>query len=223
MRMSGHVIGAPTTTANRRSVIFSADGSEARLTLDCTSAAAAAALGLGRLETCRSGDRRRRCAYRSEEVASIELTSDGRFHSGLRWARIISSGHTSASARRPRATARDVRYHPAHASDRSCRAPDSVGPCRVPWCCQARPPTPRAPPRAVRRTWEWELSESPTDGLGARRPALERRWDDLSLAAFERRQAYRQGVLRSLAGHPARRRCRPPTARTTTSSSISTR
>ena len=47
MRMSGHVIGAPTTTAKRRSVIFSADGSEERLTLDCTSAAAASALASG--------------------------------------------------------------------------------------------------------------------------------------------------------------------------------
>ena len=43
MRMIGHVIGALTTTATRRSVIFSADGSDARLTFDCTNAAAASA------------------------------------------------------------------------------------------------------------------------------------------------------------------------------------
>ncbi len=34
--MSGHVIGAPTTTATRRSVILSADGSDARLTFAWT-------------------------------------------------------------------------------------------------------------------------------------------------------------------------------------------
>src|SRR5919109_1101157 len=43
MRMIGHVIGAPAITATRRSVIFSADGSDARLTLVCTSPAAASA------------------------------------------------------------------------------------------------------------------------------------------------------------------------------------
>src|SRR6478672_12659364 len=43
MRISGHVIGALTTTAIRRSVIFSAEGSDARLTLACTTLAAAAA------------------------------------------------------------------------------------------------------------------------------------------------------------------------------------
>jgi hypothetical protein len=41
--MIGQVIGALTTTANRRSVIFKADGSEDRLALDCTSADAASA------------------------------------------------------------------------------------------------------------------------------------------------------------------------------------
>ena len=54
MRMIGQVIGAPTTTAKRRSVIFSADGSDERLTLDCTSAEAASALRLRRFdERCR--------------------------------------------------------------------------------------------------------------------------------------------------------------------------
>src|SRR3954447_8542342 len=41
--MIGQVIGALTTTATRTSVIFSADGSEARRTFDWTSEAAAAA------------------------------------------------------------------------------------------------------------------------------------------------------------------------------------
>src|SRR2546430_6030941 len=43
MRMMGHVIGALTTTAKRRSVILSADGSDARFTLACTRFAAASA------------------------------------------------------------------------------------------------------------------------------------------------------------------------------------
>src|SRR5438067_3742516 len=43
MRINGHVIGAPTTTAVRRSVILRADGSDARLTPVCTKSAAASA------------------------------------------------------------------------------------------------------------------------------------------------------------------------------------
>src|SRR5687767_10692304 len=43
MRISGQVIGAPTTTATRRSVILSAEGSEARLTFAWTTFAAACA------------------------------------------------------------------------------------------------------------------------------------------------------------------------------------
>src|SRR5258708_30147757 len=43
MRINGHVIGAPATTAVRRSVILSADGSDARLTPACTKLAAASA------------------------------------------------------------------------------------------------------------------------------------------------------------------------------------
>ena len=42
-RMMGTVKGAPVTTATRKSVIFSADGSDARLTFDCTKSAAVAA------------------------------------------------------------------------------------------------------------------------------------------------------------------------------------
>jgi hypothetical protein len=41
--MIGHVMGAFSTTATLRSVIFSAEGSEARFTFDWTSAAAASA------------------------------------------------------------------------------------------------------------------------------------------------------------------------------------
>jgi hypothetical protein len=44
MRMIGHVIGALATTATRRSVILSAEGSDARFTFDCTIAAFSAAL-----------------------------------------------------------------------------------------------------------------------------------------------------------------------------------
>ncbi len=52
------------------------------------------------------------------------------------------------------------------------------------------------------RTWQWELAESPTtaSALGDRR--WNDRWDDLRLPAFERRQAYRQAVLRELATIP---------------------
>ena len=47
MRINGHVIGAFSTTATRRSVICSFDGSEARLTLFCTKLAAASAEAAG--------------------------------------------------------------------------------------------------------------------------------------------------------------------------------
>src|SRR5262245_13474486 len=45
------------------------------------------------------------------------------------------------------------------------------------------------------REWEWELSESPlmASGLGDRR--WNDKWDDLSLAAIERRQHHREAVL----------------------------
>jgi uncharacterized protein (DUF885 family) len=52
------------------------------------------------------------------------------------------------------------------------------------------------------RTWQWELDESPlaATALGDRRG--NDRWDDLSLQAFERRQAYRREVLAALAAIP---------------------
>jgi uncharacterized protein (DUF885 family) len=52
------------------------------------------------------------------------------------------------------------------------------------------------------RTWEWELSESPTAAstLGDRR--WNDRWDDVGLDAFARRQARRQAVLLELAAIP---------------------
>ena len=210
MRMSGHVIGAPTTTAKRRSVIFSADGSDARLTLDCTSAAAASALASGDSMYVGSRDRTGGCANGSEEVASIELTSDGRFHSGLRWARIISSGHTSASARRSHGP--DVRYHPPMLRS---QLPSlvilslAVGAMVL----SAQSPPPREQLHALfERTWQWELSESPTTASTLGDLRWNDRWDDVGLAAFERRQAHRQAVLRELAGIP--RESLPPADRT---------
>jgi uncharacterized protein (DUF885 family) len=52
------------------------------------------------------------------------------------------------------------------------------------------------------REWEWELAESPlaASALGDRR--WNDRWDDLSLAALERRQKHRQDVLAEVEGIP---------------------
>lgn len=64
----------------------------------------------------------------------------------------------------------------------------------------AQTPTPRERLYALfDRTWQWELSESPTwaSTLGDLR--WNDRWDDVSPAAFGRRQARRQAVLRDLA------------------------
>jgi len=67
----------------------------------------------------------------------------------------------------------------------------------------AQSPTPREQLHALfERTWEWELSESPTSASALGDPRWNDRWDDLSLAAFERRQAHRQTVLRELAAIP---------------------
>jgi uncharacterized protein (DUF885 family) len=64
----------------------------------------------------------------------------------------------------------------------------------------AQLPTPREQLHALfERTWQWELSESPTSASALGDMRWNDRWDDLSLAAFERRQAHRQGVLRELA------------------------
>ncbi len=52
------------------------------------------------------------------------------------------------------------------------------------------------------KTWEWELAESPTSASALGDLRWNDKWDDLSLAAFERRQAYRQQVLRDLAAIP---------------------
>jgi uncharacterized protein (DUF885 family) len=67
----------------------------------------------------------------------------------------------------------------------------------------AQSPTPREQLLALfERTWQWELSESPTSASALGDPRWNDRWDDLSTAAFERRQAHRQGVLRDLAAIP---------------------
>jgi uncharacterized protein (DUF885 family) len=52
------------------------------------------------------------------------------------------------------------------------------------------------------REWEWELAESPqtASSLGDKR--RNDRWDDLSLAALERRQKHRQGVLAEIEAFP---------------------
>jgi uncharacterized protein (DUF885 family) len=64
----------------------------------------------------------------------------------------------------------------------------------------AQPAGRHAPLHALfERTWEWELSESPTSASALGDLRWNDKWDDLSLEAFERRQAYRQGVLRDLA------------------------
>ena len=62
------------------------------------------------------------------------------------------------------------------------------------------------------RTWQWELSESPTTASTLGDLRWNDRWDDVGLAALERRQAHRQGVLRELAGIP--RESLPPVDRT---------
>ena len=65
---------------------------------------------------------------------------------------------------------------------------------------------PATPPEQLHalfeRTWEWELSESPIAASALGDTRWNDRWDDVSLAAFERRQVYRQGVLRELAAIP---------------------
>jgi uncharacterized protein (DUF885 family) len=67
----------------------------------------------------------------------------------------------------------------------------------------AQSPTPREQLHALfDRTWEWELSESPTTASTLGDLRWNDRWDDLSLAALERRQAHRQAVLRELASIP---------------------
>src|SRR5262249_22287432 len=52
------------------------------------------------------------------------------------------------------------------------------------------------------REWEWELSESPllASSLGDKR--WNDRWDDVSLAALERRQKHREGVLAEIDAFP---------------------
>ena len=52
------------------------------------------------------------------------------------------------------------------------------------------------------RAWEWELSESPQSASTLGDLRWNDRWDDLSLAAFDRRQAMRQQFLRELAVIP---------------------
>jgi uncharacterized protein (DUF885 family) len=49
------------------------------------------------------------------------------------------------------------------------------------------------------RTWQWELDESPLSATALGDPRGRDRWDDLSLQALERRQAYRRDVLAALA------------------------
>jgi uncharacterized protein (DUF885 family) len=52
------------------------------------------------------------------------------------------------------------------------------------------------------RAWQWELDESPLMATSLGDPRGSDRWDDLSLAAIERRQAHRQEILRDLAAIP---------------------
>jgi uncharacterized protein (DUF885 family) len=52
------------------------------------------------------------------------------------------------------------------------------------------------------RTWQWELSESPTTASSLGDFRWNDRWDDVSLAALDRRQAYRRAVLQELAAIP---------------------
>ena len=67
----------------------------------------------------------------------------------------------------------------------------------------AQTPTPREQLHALfERTWQWELSESPTAASALGDLRWNDQWDDIDLAAFERRQAHRQAVLRELAGIP---------------------
>ncbi|MBK5299362.1 MAG: DUF885 domain-containing protein, partial [Vicinamibacteria bacterium] len=67
----------------------------------------------------------------------------------------------------------------------------------------AQTPTPREQLHALfERTWQWELSESPTAASALGDLRWNDRWDEVTLAAFERRQAHRQAVLRELAGIP---------------------
>jgi uncharacterized protein (DUF885 family) len=67
----------------------------------------------------------------------------------------------------------------------------------------AQSPTPSEQLHALfDHTWQWELSESPTTASTLGDLRWNDRWDDVGLAAFERRQAHRQAVLRELAGIP---------------------
>src|SRR4051812_34341367 len=52
------------------------------------------------------------------------------------------------------------------------------------------------------REWEWELSESPLSASALGDKRWNDRWDDLSLAALDRRQHHREGVLVELDGIP---------------------
>ena len=52
------------------------------------------------------------------------------------------------------------------------------------------------------RTWQWELDESPLMATALGDARANDKWDDLSLAAFERRQAYRKAALAELAAIP---------------------
>ncbi len=85
MRISGHVIGALTTTvATRRSVILSADGSDARLTFAWTKSASASAAARAR-QRQRPGSAE---AERLEERTAVDrwavrqssIVLHGRFH-----------------------------------------------------------------------------------------------------------------------------------------------
>src|SRR5215210_7027730 len=55
------------------------------------------------------------------------------------------------------------------------------------------------------REWEWELTQDPqwASYLGDRR--WNDRWPDMTLAAFDARQAHRQAVLKELQGVPVDR------------------
>src|SRR5688572_1216979 len=96
----------------------------------------------------------------------------------------------------------DVRYHPPM---RRSHLPSLVALSTFvgAMVLSAQSPTPRDQLYALfERTWQWELSESPTSAsaLGDRR--WNDRWDEVSLAAFDRRQAHRQAVLKELAAIP---------------------
>lgn len=63
----------------------------------------------------------------------------------------------------------------------------------------AQAPTPGDKLHALfERTWEWELSQSPTTASTLGDLRWNDRWDDVSLDGHDRRQAYRQAVLAEL-------------------------